>query len=199
MRRILLSIIALTLPSLALAVNCEKNPNHSQCQNGNSNGELTVYDSSGLAVGPFVAADAGAPIWGTFRYEFDYQGQREVVELFVSRNAIHGYNSFGGSMLYTNAGCQGSPWVESPYDAAANTIFQPPLISIHSADNAHGPGRSWLLVANGITDTDLPVVAERKAHAVDIGGVIYPAETCLPSYVGTFSCPLVALGGPLNS
>ncbi len=50
MRNIALLIVVLASSPLAFAVNCDKNPNHSQCQGGGGSGELTVYDADDVPV-----------------------------------------------------------------------------------------------------------------------------------------------------
>ncbi len=132
MRKITILIFAFTFPSLALAaVDCELRPDHPKCQPpSGGGGELMVYDADDVPVGPFISAGADDVSRGVFRYEFDYQGLKEVAHLFVSRNSIRS-KFFGVTVYYTDANCLTEPWIEhEPSYVCSATIRMAGLTTI---------------------------------------------------------------------
>ncbi len=62
-----------------------------------------------------------------------------------------------------------------------STIWRPVVVSLHGDYNgSFGTGASWLIAPNGVTQTNITVVAEKQAEAISHQGILYPAGECYP-------------------
>ena len=163
----LIAAMILSIPTGAMAANCEKNPSHPQCPGGGGGegSELTAYDFNGQEIGKVISLDGGSGTSGWARYNYVYQGESKVVPLNVHRESI--LSSQGDTVYYADPGCTGYAYAWDYPPPIFKTVFQPPTLVIRGIDAA------WLYAVTGV-DYDVEFLAFRRAY--DSSG--RPAGTC---------------------